>query len=121
MNAAVREIADSLGAVKVLLLQDDRDGAMEILNRYKLIFPDGAPSIAMPPPAGRWTTNAPTAPGWYWFENSNAEVEVVEIYRSHPSGVLYAHLPGLFMPLAEVEGAWYSEPLSVPPTNGEKL
>lgn len=44
----VRDFAYALGTVKVLLMQEDREGAMEVLNRYKLIFPDGAPAVEIP-------------------------------------------------------------------------
>lgn len=44
----VRDFAHALGTVKVLLMHEDREGAMEVLNRYKLIFPDGAPAVEIP-------------------------------------------------------------------------
>lgn len=126
MNAVVREIADSLGAVKVLLLQQDLDGAMEILNRYKLIFPDGAPSIAMPPPAGHWTTQAPTKPGWYWFEENGIKVvtEVRICVENHLGIGIRSYLVATYrgktmFPVIKMDGEWHSEPLSVPGPNGE--
>jgi hypothetical protein len=120
MSVITRELADSLGAVKVMLLQDDQDGAMEILNRYKLIFPGGAPSIVIPPPARHWTNDAPTEPGWYWFAPYDGPTEIVRVFRVMAHGELRADFTGADFSLSEVEGTWYSEALSVPGPNGEK-
>lgn len=41
MYAELRDRSNALGGVKILLLQNDLQGAMEILDRYELKFTDG--------------------------------------------------------------------------------
>lgn len=41
MYSELRDRSNILGGVKILLLQGDIEGAMEILNRYELKFTDG--------------------------------------------------------------------------------
>lgn len=41
MYSELRDRSNALGGVKILLLQGDIEGAMEILNRYELKFTDG--------------------------------------------------------------------------------
>lgn len=70
---------------------------------------------------GRWTTQAPTEPGWYWFAPTEGPVVIVELERVMLSGEWRAYLTGdENYALNEMDGTWYSEALTVPGNNGEK-
>lgn len=75
-------------------------------------------------PTGQWTTQAPTEPGYYWYEENGVKVVTrVQICNEHELGVgrrsyLVAGYRGLSsFPVIKMEGTWFSEPLNVPGPN----
>ncbi len=71
-------------------------------------------------PAGHWTTQPPTEPGWYWYDPPLDETQVVHVWRSFGKGELRATVDYTDFALTELEGTWYSEPLTVPGPNRQE-
>lgn len=67
---------------------------------------------------GRWTTQPPTEPGWYWFAPYEGPVDVVEVFKVRNGNELLATDHVATYALKEMAGTWFSEPLSVPGANG---
>jgi hypothetical protein len=51
-------------------------------------------------PAGRWTTEPPTVPGWYWWRDSERG---------------YAERPVWIDCLSKYRGEWWTIPIQEPP------
>lgn len=65
--------------------------------------------------AGRWTTQPPTQPGWYWYKGGSGEVDIVEVWMPKGGKTLLASDNNATYEPANMDGTWYSEPLTAPP------
>lgn len=68
------------------------------------------PTPPASPPAGEWTRDVPTKPGWYWWKPKSASAIPQQVYRSHDSDL---HVAGF--PVGELSGGeWSTTPLQPP-------
>jgi hypothetical protein len=72
------------------------------------------PIVAFEPPT--WSKDAPTDPGWFWFQPADLieRQQPIRISRNAAGHLRASKAGGAFYPIEELKGLWWSERINEP-------
>lgn len=98
------------------------DESLDELERMRAIHGDNYGRCKVEPmpatTAGRWTTEPPTVPDWYWWRQSDKyPANPVKIFSESVPGQVdvYSTLHRKIVDIKELGGEWHTTPIQKPP------